>query len=85
MRTPGALTIGTIVAMWGIAKDFPMPFVHTRDDVFLGEKSFATRHEALNQYEILPYTRILPRHGAPGGKELFAQMREYMTAAKKEY
>ena len=22
---------------------------------------------------------------APGGKELFAQMREYMTAAKKEY
>ena len=32
-----------------------------------------------------PCTRILPGHGAPGGKELFAQMREYLTAAKKEY
>jgi hypothetical protein len=41
---------------------------------------------ALDQYETLPYTRILPGHGAPGGgKELFAQMREYLTAAKKEY
>ena len=27
----------------------------------------------------------LPGHGAPGGKELFAQMREYLTAAKNEY
>ena len=61
-----------------------MPFVDTNDDVFAGERSFATWHEALDHYEILPYTRILPRHGA-GGKELFAQMREYMTAAKKEY
>jgi hypothetical protein len=26
-----------------------------------------------------------PDNGAPGGKELFAQMRECMTAAKKEY
>ena len=29
-----------------IEKDFPMPFVDTNDDVFLGEKSFATWHEA---------------------------------------
>jgi hypothetical protein len=42
-------------------------------------------HEALDRYETLPCTRILPGHGAPGGKELFAQMREYLTAAKKEY
>jgi hypothetical protein len=58
-----------------IEKEFSMPFVDTNDDVFLGEKSFET----------LPYPRILPGHGAPGGKELFAQMRECMTAAKKEY
>jgi hypothetical protein len=32
-----------------------------------------------------PCTRILPGHGAPGGKELLAQMRESLTAAKKEY
>jgi hypothetical protein len=68
-----------------IEKDFPMPFVDTNDDVFLGEKSFATWHEALDHYETLPCTRILPGHCAPGGKELFAQMRECMTAAKKEY
>ena|SRR5437588_12815991 len=60
-----------------------MPFVDTNDDVFLGEKSFATWHEALDRYETLPYARILPGHGAQGGKELFAQMREYMTTAKK--
>ena len=52
-----------------------MPFVDTNDDVFLGEKSFATWHEALDHHETLPYTRILPGHGAPGGKELFVQMR----------
>ena len=62
-----------------------MPFVDTDDDVFIGEKSFATWHEALVHYETLPYTRIFPGHGAPGGKELFAQVQECMTAAKKEY
>jgi hypothetical protein len=62
-----------------------MPFVDTNDDVFLGEKSFAMWHEALDHYETLPYRRILPGHGAPGGRELFARMREYLTAAKKEY
>ena len=30
-----------------------MPFVDTNDDVFLGEKSFATWHEALDRYEIM--------------------------------
>ena len=48
-----------------------MPFVDANDNVFL--------------YETLPCTRILPGHGAPGGKDLFAQMREYLTAAQKEY
>ena len=32
-----------------------MPFVDTNDDVFLGEKSFATRHEALDHYETLSF------------------------------
>ena len=50
-----------------------MAFVDTNDGVSLGEKSFATWHEALDNYETLPYTRTLHRHGAPGGKELFAQ------------
>ena len=47
-----------------------MPFVDTNDNVFL--------------YETLPCTRIRPGHGARR-QRLFAQMREYLTAAKKEY
>jgi hypothetical protein len=39
---------------------------------------------ALDHYATLPYARILSGHGAPGGRELFAQMREYLTAANKE-
>jgi hypothetical protein len=38
---------------------------------------------SLKGHETLPYTRILPGHGAPGGKELFAQMRECMTAREE--
>jgi len=62
-----------------------MPFRILNDAVFLGEESFATWHEVLNHCEALPYTRIVPGHGAPNGKELYAEMRECMTAAKKEY
>lgn len=59
--------------------------LYNRVHVFLGEKSFATWHEALDRYEALPYTKILPGHGAPSGKDLFTNMREYLTTAKKEY
>jgi hypothetical protein len=48
-----------------------MPFVDTNDNVFL--------------YQTLPCTRIRPGHGAPGGKDCLPHMREYLTAAKKEY
>ncbi|HEY3823157.1 MAG TPA: hypothetical protein VGL82_01310 [Bryobacteraceae bacterium] len=63
---------------------FSLPFVDTDDDEFLGEKSFAMWQAALDHYATLPYARILSGHGAPGGRELFAQMREYLTAANKE-
>jgi hypothetical protein len=48
-----------------------MPFMDTNDNVFL--------------YQTLPCTRIRPGHGAPGGKDCLPHMREYLTAAKKEY
>jgi hypothetical protein len=46
-----------------------MPFVETRDDVFLDEESFATWHEASAVMRTFPCTRILVGHGAkgPGG------------------
>ena len=65
-----------------IEKDFPMPFVDTNDDVFLGEKSFATWHEALDRYETLPCTRIIPGHDARGTKSCLPQMRQYLTAGE---
>jgi hypothetical protein len=57
--------------------------VHFRG--ILREKSFATWHEALDRYETLPVHKNSPRTWRAGHKELFAQMREYLTAAKKEY
>jgi hypothetical protein len=62
-----------------------MPFVDNNDDVFPGEKSSATWHEALDRYETLPVHKNFPRSWRAGHKELLAQMREYMTAAKKKY
>jgi hypothetical protein len=38
-----------------------MLFVDTNDDVFLGEKSFATWHEALDRYETRPVHKNSPR------------------------
>ena len=37
-----------------------MPFVDTNDHVFLGEKSFAAWHEALDRYETLPAQEFSP-------------------------
>jgi hypothetical protein len=59
--------------------------VDNNDDVFLGEKSFAMWHEALDRYETLPVHKNSLRTWRAGHKELFAQMREYLAAAKKEY
>jgi hypothetical protein len=57
-----------------------MPFVDTNDGVFPSEKSFATWHEALDRYETFPVHKN-PTWRAVH-KELFAQMWEYLTAAK---
>jgi hypothetical protein len=49
--------------------------------MFLGERSFAKWHEVLDHYEILPYKN--PPQTSRRAARVFAQMREYMTAAKK--
>ena len=43
------------------------------------------RMEALDQYQTLPYTRILPGYGAPGAKELFAPDAGVHDGREKEY
>jgi hypothetical protein len=62
-----------------------MPFVDTNDDLFLSEKPFATRHKALDRYRTLPAHKNSLRTWRAGHKELFAQMLEYLTAAKEQY
>jgi glyoxylase-like metal-dependent hydrolase (beta-lactamase superfamily II) len=57
--------------------------VYNRVHVFLGEKAFASWADALDKYQNLAYTRILPGHGAPGGPELFDAMRHYLSVARE--
>jgi hypothetical protein len=45
-------------------------------------KSFDTWLAALNHYETLPFTHVLPGHGIPGGPELYEHMRNYLVTAR---
>jgi glyoxylase-like metal-dependent hydrolase (beta-lactamase superfamily II) len=61
-----------------IAQDLIYNKVH----LFLGEKNFEGWTSALNEYHALPYNRILPGHGVPGGVELYGHMTDYLTFAR---
>jgi glyoxylase-like metal-dependent hydrolase (beta-lactamase superfamily II) len=56
--------------------------IYNRVHLFLGEKNFDGWIAALNEYRALPYGRILPGHGVPGGLELYDQMVDYLTFAR---
>jgi glyoxylase-like metal-dependent hydrolase (beta-lactamase superfamily II) len=57
--------------------------IYNKVHVFLGEKAFDSWADALDTYQKLAYTRILPGHGAPGGTELFDAMRHYLSVARE--
>ena len=50
--------------------------------VFIGEQAFDNWGVALKTYRALPYERILPGHGAPGGPELYDGMARYLSVAR---
>jgi len=50
--------------------------------LFIAERRFEDWASALAELEQLPYETVLPGHGEPGGKEIYGQVREYLTAAK---
>jgi glyoxylase-like metal-dependent hydrolase (beta-lactamase superfamily II) len=50
--------------------------------VFIGEQAFDGWAAALESYRALPYDRILPGHGAPGGPELYDAMTHYLSVAR---
>jgi glyoxylase-like metal-dependent hydrolase (beta-lactamase superfamily II) len=61
-----------------ITQDLTYNQVH----LFVADQRFDTWLAALAEYEQLPYETVLPGHGQPGGKEIYAQAREYLSAAK---
>ena len=50
--------------------------------IFIGEQAFDSWGAALKTYRALPYERILPGHGAPGGPELYDAMARYLSVAR---
>jgi glyoxylase-like metal-dependent hydrolase (beta-lactamase superfamily II) len=62
-----------------ITQDLTYNQVH----LFVADQRFDAWLAALAEYEQLPYETVLPGHGQPGGKEIYAQAREYLSAAKR--
>jgi glyoxylase-like metal-dependent hydrolase (beta-lactamase superfamily II) len=59
--------------------------IYNRVHVFVGEKAFASWHEALHKTQRLQYKRLLPGHGDPGGHGLYDEMRDYLAVARLAY
>ena len=51
--------------------------IYNQVHVFIGEKAFASWADALDEYQKLAYTQILPGHGAPG--KGYPALRRYAT------
>ncbi len=56
--------------------------VYNRSHPFLGERSFDGWRMALREHRALPYARVLPGHGVPGGFELYDEMIAYLDFAE---
>jgi glyoxylase-like metal-dependent hydrolase (beta-lactamase superfamily II) len=77
-ETEDALMIGLPDHDVLITQDLIYNGVH----VFVGEQAFDGWSAALKTYRALPYQRILPGHGAPGGPELYDAMARYLSVAR---
>jgi glyoxylase-like metal-dependent hydrolase (beta-lactamase superfamily II) len=77
-ETEDALVIAFPEAGAIIAQDL----VYNRAHAFLGERDFDGWRAALRQYRDLPYGRVMPGHGVPGGKALYDEMIGYLDFAE---
>lgn len=50
--------------------------------VFISERAFDSWSGALDHFRGLPYKKVLPGHGAPGGMELYDRMQNYLSTAR---
>jgi glyoxylase-like metal-dependent hydrolase (beta-lactamase superfamily II) len=77
-ETENALMVGIPDQKILITQDLVYHGVH----VFIGERAFETWLAGLQHYQQLPFTRVLPGHGAPGGPELYERMSHYLVTAR---
>lgn len=49
--------------------------------VFISERAFDSWSSALQHYKSQAYEKVLPGHGAPGGKDLYDRMQTYLSTA----
>jgi glyoxylase-like metal-dependent hydrolase (beta-lactamase superfamily II) len=80
-ETEHALMIGLPDEKILITQDLLYDLVH----VFVGEKAFDSWKRQLDHVSSLAFERYLPGHGDPGGKDLFAGMKNYLDAAERAY
>jgi len=78
-ETENALMIGLPEHGILITQDLIYNGVH----VFLGEQAFDSWSAALRACRRLPYDKILPGHGDPGGPELYDSMLHYLATARE--
>src|ERR1700678_1985772 len=78
-ETENALMVGLPEQKILITQDLVYHGVH----VFIAEKAFDAWIEGLRHYKQLPFTRVLPGHGAPGGTELYDSMEHYLATARE--
>lgn len=77
-ETEDALIVALPDASVIVAQDL----VYNRAHLFLGEQRLNSWREALRRYSDLPYSIVLPGHGMPGDKALYAEMIGYLDFAK---
>jgi glyoxylase-like metal-dependent hydrolase (beta-lactamase superfamily II) len=83
LRLRGAETEDAlIVALPDAGAIIVQDLVYDSAHLFLGERSFDGWRSALKEYRSLPYDVVLPGHGAPGGKDLYDRMIEYLDFAE---
>ena len=78
-ETEHALMIGFPEQGMLITQDLIYNGVHA----FISERTFDSWADGLRLYKAQAYGKILPGHGAPGGKELYDRMQNYLSAARE--
>jgi hypothetical protein len=74
-----ALVIGLPEHRILITQDLIYNGVH----VFMSQRAFDTWFAGLQHYKAQPYEKILPGHGAPGGRERYDRMQKYLSTARE--